>query len=309
MKKYLKIYNSIFTILFIILISGVILSSFFDLKINIAITNFNSAFGMICASFGQLPCWCMMSFFGIMAFRISHLIKRKIYKILLIIFSFFIIGVSTYLIFNDMNSQYNGFYKISNFYIRIVLAFLFEIIMCFIGYKLINTDDLSVLLRLWIILMITFFIGLLIVFIMKRIWARPRYRLIYNGCNSYTVFELFKPWYKVGPGLTESLYLDEINSDDFRSFPSGHSYDSMASILISYIPFLNRNQKDKPWISCLILGITSCYALIIGFSRILYGAHFLSDVCFGGLICISCAFIIPYIGFKISLRKENVKNC
>ena len=49
--------------------------------------------------------------------------------------------------------------------------------------------------------------------------------------------------------------------------------------------------------------------MLIAFSRILYGAHYLSDVTFGGLVGVICAFVVPYFGFKIVNKKENVKNC
>ena len=310
MKIFTKNYYFIFTVFFAILLGGLITSCFYDLEVNIAVTNFDSKFGMICASFGQLPGWCMMGFFGVMAFKLSQQVKKMVYKVLLIVFAVLVVGVSGYLIFGDMNSSHNGFKEISNVWTRIIIAAFLEAIIVFIGYKIIDTKDTKTLLRTWIILMIAYYLGLAMTFIMKEIWTRPRYRLIYDGYEGYSVYELFRPWYKLGPGLAETVYPQEIiGSDDFRSFPSGHSYDSMTCILLSYIPLLNTKQRDKPWIRSLILGITGCYAMMIAFSRILYGAHYLSDVTFGGLIGIILGFIVPFIGFKIVRKKENVKNC
>lgn len=310
MKIFTKSYYSIFAVFFVVLLGGLITSCFYDLEVNIAVTNFDSKFGMICASFGQLPGWCMMGFFGVMAFKLSQQVERKLFKVLLIIFAVLVVGVSGYLIFGDMNSSHNGFKEISKLWVRILIAVILEAIIVFIGYKVIDTKDTKTLLRTWIILMIAYYLGLAIVFIMKEIWTRPRYRLIYNGYEGYTVYDLFKRWYEPGRGIAGEIYPYEIvHSDDFKSFPSGHSYDSMTCILLSYIPLLNTKQKDKPWIRSLILGITGCYAMMIAFSRILYGAHYLSDVTFGGLVGVICAFVVPYFGFKIVNKKENVKNC
>ena len=308
MKIFSKSYTIIFGILFAILLGGLITSCFCDLEVNIAITNTNSIFGMICASFGQLPGWCMMGFFGVMSFRLSQQVEKRLYKILLIIFSILVIGVSTYLIFGDMNSSHNGFKEISNIFVRIIIAVILEAIIVFIGFKVINTKDTKTLFRVWIILMIAYYLGLLIVFVMKGIWARPRFRLICEGYGNYTVQDLFRPWYQIKKGLAETVYPDSIiNSDDFRSFPSGHSYDSMTSILLSYVPLLNIKQKDNKWIRPLLLGIFGCYSMMIAFSRILYGAHFLSDVSFGGLVCVILAFVIPYFGFKLFDKKDKEK--
>ncbi len=310
MKVFTKSYYFIFVAFFAILLGGLITSCFYDLEVNIAVTNFDSKFGMICASFGQLPGWCMMGFFGVIAFKLSQQIDKKLYKVLLIIFAVLVVSVSGYLIFGDMNSSHNGFKEISSLWVRILIAIALEAIIVLIGYKVIDTKDTKTLLRTWVILMIAYYLGLAITFIMKEIWTRPRYRLIYDGYEGYSIFDLFRKWYNPGRGIAGDIYPYEVvHSDDFKSFPSGHSYDSMTCILLSYIPLLNTKQKDKPWIRSLILGITGCYAMMIAFSRILYGAHYLSDVTFGGLIGVICAFFVPYFGFKIVSGKENVKNC
>lgn len=106
---------------------------------------------------------------------------------------------------------------------------------------------------------------ILVVNVLKMIWARPRMR-------SITSIDQFKHWYEIsGP----------LNSEEFKSFPSGHTAN--AFVMLAFSMFL---PKDR---SKLIKGFTA-FAIIWGvctaISRVILGAHFLSDVFVGGYITI-----------------------
>ena len=69
------------------------------------------------------------------------------------------------------------------------------------------------------------------------------------------------------------------------SFPSGHSMISMAFYgFIIYLIYKNIKNKYLKWISIILLSIL---ILMIGFSRIYLGVHYVSDVLAGFLFSIS----------------------
>lgn len=75
------------------------------------------------------------------------------------------------------------------------------------------------------------------------------------------------------------------------SFPSGHSMIGMAFYgFIIYLIYKNIKNKYLKWISIILLSIL---ILMIGFSRIYLGVHYVSDVLAGFLFSIS--YLIVYI--------------
>ena len=60
---------------------------------------------------------------------------------------------------------------------------------------------------------------MLLINIIKVPWGRARMRLIYStGNDTY-----FTNWWQAGTALKKKLVADGVSSDDFRSFPSGHT--------------------------------------------------------------------------------------
>ena len=90
------------------------------------------------------------------------------------------------------------------------------------------------------------------------------------------------------PRPTEFRIINEIG----YSFPSGHSMISMAFYgFIIYLIYEKVKNKYIKWTSITLLSIL---IVMIGFSRIYLGVHYLSDVLAGFLF--SIAYLIVYIG-------------
>lgn len=117
-------------------------------------------------------------------------------------------------------------------------------------------------LRSWIIFFLqVFFTTICIVFIMKMIWGRIRFRDLQDATS-------FCVWYR--PCLQGGT-----------SFPSGHTSTFAACLLpLLSVPQIKRKRMAAVLISILII--------LMMISRIMMGAHYLSDTAAGMLIALGC---------------------
>lgn len=137
---------------------------------------------------------------------------------------------------------------------------------------------------------------------LKDIMHRPRFRLI-----TATGIE-FHNWWEPCKNYKELIEQYNIVSDNFKSYPSGHTAE--ASILLATSNFLPlANAKFKKYQRPIFY---SSYGLIVvvAFARILAAAHFLSDVSFGAFIMISLLLIANEIVARLKflqIEKEEDK--
>ncbi|MDR2344070.1 MAG: phosphatase PAP2 family protein [Spirochaetaceae bacterium] len=115
--------------------------------------------------------------------------------------------------------------------------------------------------------LVAFTLGYAVLQALKTAWGRQRF------CTMDNAAEQFTKWYiPRGGGY----------SDDFKSFPSGHSFAAMCAIWFALWPcFIDGLKKYT--------GLILTAALLFGFavmaSRMICGRHFLSDVTVGAAIC------------------------
>ena len=105
---------------------------------------------------------------------------------------------------------------------------------------------------------------------------RPRYRLLAKGYEGID----FHRWFDPIKNKAELIAKYGINKDDFKSFPSGHTSNSIMNItLFPALGLVYPKLKEK---SMLMLVLGLCVGIAVLFSRMILGAHFLSDVSCGG---------------------------
>jgi membrane-associated phospholipid phosphatase len=116
----------------------------------------------------------------------------------------------------------------------------------------------------WLLILLVLSEGI-IVNIIKNVWARPRMRSI-NDVSQ------FKHWYEIN-GWT--------NDNELKSFPSGHT--SNGFVIIAYMMFVPYFKSIK--MNYFLIGAVT-WGTLVALSRVVLGAHFLSDVLVGSYITI-----------------------
>ncbi|MBR4223934.1 MAG: phosphatase PAP2 family protein [Oscillospiraceae bacterium] len=139
------------------------------------------------------------------------------------------------------------------------------------------------LVRLLIVMTVSFYI----LQIIKLCFARPRYRLIIQEIAGIG----FTPWYMPFSGSKGLIGEMGLRAGDFRSFPSGHALECMGlTYVLPMLTYTNEKLKDR---KTILYAAALVFAVMVCTSRMVMGAHFLSDVCAGSMLSLLASFIVP----------------
>ena len=274
-----------------VLLVGFIVGSFLDLRINEAIYSDGNHFGLIMASFGVYPCYAGLAFIG--GGLLATTLRRKdlavIWKIVSFVLSGAAYAMAIYLCGKEWPST-NG-YNVPHLYwlSYLIAAIIFAGV--YVGAFFVCRKGSPK--HLWIILMVmtaVFVIALLPAgFVIKLIIHRPRYRLAVRGgiVAFHNWWEMF-PQYKDFIG--KEAFGQIITKEEFKSFPSGHSGTGM--IMAMFLPFASYFFPKLKGKEVLLFYIGALWGFIMMFSRLLVGAHYLTDTCMGSLICMVAYYVV-----------------
>ena len=290
-----------------VLLVGFILGSLFDLQINGTIFSKNNVFGLLMASFGVYPCYMGLAFIG--GGLLSTTLKRKELplwgKILCYFLSGLSLGMAVYLGGREWPSV-NGYnvpqLKPLSYAIAVVIfasVYLLSFFIC-------KRGDQKQLWRALLIMAVIFAAALLPAgFIIKLIIHRPRYRYVVR-----TGMVGFKNWWEpfaeyknfIG-GEIEGF---PITKEEFKSFPSGHSGTGMIlAMFLTYASIFFPKLKGK---ETLMFYIGVAFGLLMMFSRLLVGAHYLTDTCMGSLIVMIVFWFVNEFALRKRLLEPTIEN-
>lgn len=280
-----------------ILLIGLLLGSFFDLQINTAIFDRYNGFGLVASSFGMIPGYATLSVFGgaLIALTFKNKKFHVAWQVVFMILAVVMYGLSTYFLGKDVFSI-NGFYneKLHPWLGCIIMGVVMAPCVYF-GYWLGKKNENP---KMWIIILVlaaAMFMALVPgTTLLKSIMHRPRYRIaVYEG---YAPFHNWWQACKEYNNYIQTVGLP-LTKEEFKSFPSGHSCAVMCGlILATIIPMLNKNWAKY---QVLFFYVAFGWGLVVMFSRMLVGAHYLTDTCMGSLL----AVIFFYIANEIVVRK------
>ena len=151
-----------------------------------------------------------------------------------------------------------------------------------------------------------------IVQLVKPLLGRLRYRamyvLEYNGYPEQAIFQRFLHFNGKGT-LTEEMINLGMDKDIFKSCPSGHSSSSTMVLCLGLIPSILglKNKKYLLWNS-LIWSVSVIYVIFLSYTRIVVGAHFLTDVTLGVAITYLSMVLVFFIIKKVLAKHYEKSN-
>lgn len=252
-----------------------VIASFVDLPLSMNVYNETNLFGRIFAAFGETP-GILVGVFSCAAL-IATRNKQVKWKSVLSIIGFGLLM----LLFSVMA----GIMPMN--YISIPLAVCVIMAVAYGGLAVLAAQKLAkknpkALRRAATVGLILLFLAMVVINIIKIFWGRPRIRIMDDPLTQFT------PWY-LPQGLAAS--------DQYKSFPSGHSANAAVIIWISLLPAFWEAARGKAK-AILLRVIAYGWTVMVMVSRIIMGAHFMSDVVMGASLTILMFFMLTNIFYK-----------
>ena len=275
---------------------GIILGSFLDLQISKAIAQPGNGFALTISAIGPTIGFAAVAAMG--GGFIALIVKGNYHialKILFGVLALCCIGVAIYY----PGMEYfgvNGFYKAAPEWVGYLIVLVPEGAAMFGGYVLFkNNQNKNIWIVFCIVIVVLLIALLLVIPNIKDNMHRPRYRLLSLYESNEEIY--FHNWWEPTKNHVELISKYNVNKDDFKSFPSGHTAE--ASILLvgfTFLPLANKKFERYQ----LPLFLCGCgVVFLVALARILAGAHFLSDVSWGAVIVLTLTSLANEIVMRI----------
>lgn len=162
-----------------------------------------------------------------------------------------------------------------------------------------NTDK-KILLRVAAMIFFTIMLEILAVNLIKIPWGRPRMRLVYENAQA-----CFMPWWQAGSSLKGTLTAAGVAAEEFKSFPSGHTANASMLMLLGILPMLRPKLANK---RTLLIGIGFAWPCLVAASRIIMGAHYLTDTTVGFAIGLTAMLLVWKAVFGRQKVQSTIQN-
>lgn len=231
-----------------------LVGTFADFQLSQMVYSDDNAFGIIFEILGELPL-SMMATAAALYKGLSYFEKKKVSSILHFVLSGLFAMMSAF--------QIPHYLKTTSLLISGIVFVLMLGSMLFVVSKFERNDE--TLIKYASLVIFVAFMNVFVINVIKQFWGRERYRHMVAENN----FDGFSKWF-IPQGIA--------SGDEFKSFPSGHSANASIVMLIALFPFKKTEKVNKVFVCVAI------YTMLVQFSRIIQGAHFLSDVTMGVII-------------------------
>lgn len=280
-----------FSLLGIIIFSviGLIITPFFELNLANKIGDENNLFGIIMSGIGIVPSLSV----GVFASTILFFCPQQITKLRTILVK--IAGIVGFILINyfeiSESIKYADFPRLAgekSTYVALLVTLIVLIdlaIIMFAKTKVKYKNENTVRICFTIVLTIAFISGFTEV--IKHLASRPR------PYSVQSEVECFKNWFEFRP-----FYLFKNKDNNNTSFVSGHTANS-ASLIFSVPLLISLTNKNSAKISIASISIGFLFTLVLGISRVIVNAHFLSDVFGAFLLSSLMSFLGLYVSPKI----------
>ncbi len=271
----------------------IVLGSLFDFQVSSALINQESVFGRLLCSYGQAPQAIVTTSVGAMLLfgrDREHSVRRTVDLVLGVVCVVLGVLISYY-----EPTIYLAGFGISMPAVVIPVSLAINAVTLVVVGRLAKDADHNMVVRLAITFAAVLLLDLAVVNIAKIPWARPRMRFLVT-----TPEATFQPWWRPGYELRDYFVASGVAAEEFKSFPSGHTCDATTVLLLSLLPYLRRDFTHQRQI--FFAGVL--WVVLVAVSRIIMGAHFVTDVSFGFLI----GLVLFALGWRRVDRLEAQKN-
>lgn len=267
---FTKTSRVIFVLLAVLWIFGVIAASVWDMDITRAVMNERSLYGRALEVAGEPPAILFTSFnLALMAayfFKCKKLSRRDI-----VLGALSLVGCIGTAVFTTVKiAKYVCTAPLHPLITLYAVLAALAISLVFVMLTLFMSEEtlekyFDAALHCFIAAAATF----VIIWALKLVWGRVRPRQLFGDA-------VFTPWY-LPQGFT-----------GYFSFPSGHTAN--ATVVFSGAYYLRFLQKKHAGLKPLILVALGIWTALVAFSRVVVGAHFLSDVLFGAAVTVAIVY-------------------
>ena len=260
-----------------ICILGIIVGSFFDYSINVALAN-KTDIGAFFATYGSYFSYCLYPAAGMCIYK--GLVRKgdrfRMLAVVIMILSYFMAvyysnsynGAKVRELFGYAAGESSPLLSFMSWGFWVVL-YAWVPIVCF---RIFDDADPDKLIMTGTAILAAGIVSDNVNLWLKQVASRPRYKYLLTLEDPMSEF---RNWWQMVPNLAGS-------NDSFKSWPSGNM--TIASMMFS-LPMLSdvlKKRSEKKNRICFAIAL--CFVIIYGYNRIHMTNHFLSDVCFGTLI-------------------------
>ncbi|MBQ7687821.1 MAG: phosphatase PAP2 family protein [Clostridia bacterium] len=273
----LKKYRIPIIIFFLLAAGAMVAAYFYDLKLDIRLNDPDNAFAVWLRNTGEMPGRIAPIAAGIVLLRCTTKRWQKFCGLLLVTAGSVHMGYDL----GDMffKDEHKVLFSVL-WGVGYALLFLF-----FSHFVTVPKKYKRALITMAVVCVCVFASAMLINTGMKYLWGRVRFRtLLADG--SFDAFTGF--W-----------VINGVNGN--RSFPSGHTANAAMFYLAMLLPYLNKKIR-KYWFLCWL--VPFLYTSAVAYSRLVMGAHYLSDVTVGGMIGFSCVLIGMYVFERLDAKRH-----
>lgn len=146
--------------------------------------------------------------------------------------------------------------------------------------------DPRLALRVALILIAVVIAEMLVVTLLKVGWDRPRPRLALWGEGQ------FAPWWAPGIESEADLLAGGVPSDEFKSLPSAHTANAAVAMAL---PLLSLLRPTWARLAPLLLWIGALWTAAVALSRVVLGAHYVTDTALGAALTLGLLLLISHL--------------
>ncbi len=281
--KILGVSEKCFYGVMLVCLIGILLGSFFDLRINEKLANVTKL-GSTFAAFGCYFSYCLYPAAGMCLYKGLKKKGLPMAGIVLLIVGWFLAvyytnsysGSKVRDLFHYAAGESSAWISVLSWLI-IALLYVWPMLVC---SKKLDDRDADRLIAVGAAILVAGVLADNVNQWLKQVASRPRYKYLLKLDDPAGAY---RNWWQMIPNLAGS-------NDSFKSWPSGNMTIAAMMFALPMVTDLTKNRSEKK--NLFAFAFACAFVLLYGYNRIHMTNHFLTDVCFGTLItCLIFALV------------------